>query len=49
MLFEIWKQIYRITGTLWGESSGHQWIPLTKVSDAELWGFLWLAPEKTVE
>ena len=33
------------TGTLWGESTGHQWIPLTKASDTELWS----APEKTHE
>ena len=29
--------IYRITGPLWGGSTGHRWIP----SDAELWCFLW--------
>ena len=32
-----------------GESTGHRWIPLTKASDAELWCFLWSAPEQTVE
>ena len=32
--------ILRVTGPLWGEFTGHQWIPLTKVSDAELWCFL---------
>ena len=32
-----------------GESTGHQWIPLAKASDAELWYFLWSAPEPTVE
>ena len=33
---------------LWGESTGHQWIPLTKASDADLWFcFLWSAPEET--
>ena len=35
--------------TLWGEFIGHWWIPLTKVSDEELWSFLWSAPEETVE
>ena len=30
-----------ITGPLWGESTGHRWIPLTKASDTELWCFLW--------
>ena len=28
--------IFRVTGPLWGESAGHRWFPLTKVSDAEL-------------
>ena len=32
--------IFRVTGPLCGEFTGHQWIPLTKVSDAELWCFL---------
>ena len=27
----------------------HRWIPLTKASDAEVWCFLWSAPEQTVE
>ena len=40
---------FRITGPLWGESTGHRWIPLTKASDAELWSFLWTAPEQTFE
>ena len=31
------------------ESTGHWWIPLTKASDAELWCFLWSAPEQTVK
>ena len=29
--------IFRVTGLLWGEFTGHRWIPLTKASDAELW------------
>ena len=37
--------IFRITGPLCGEFTGHRWIPLTKASDAELWYFLWSAPE----
>ena len=32
-------------GNLCGEFTGHRWIILTKVSDAELWCFLWSAPE----
>ena len=40
-----------VTGPLPGESTGYRWIPLTKASEAELWCFLWSAPEKkkTVE
>ena len=41
--------IFRVTGPLWGEFTGHRWIPLTKASDAELWCFLWSGPEQTVE
>ena len=26
----------RVTGPLWGESTGHRWFPLTKAFDAEL-------------
>ena len=33
--------IFRFTGPLRGESTGHRLIPLTKASDAELWCFLW--------
>ena len=35
--------IFRVTGPLCGEFTGHRWIPLTKASDAELWCFLWSA------
>ena len=38
----------RVCDPLWGESIGHQWIPLAKASDAELWCFLWCVPEQTV-
>ena len=36
--------IFRVTGPLRGEFTGHRWIPRTKASDAELWLFLWSAP-----
>ena len=36
---------FRITGHLCREFAGHRWIPRTKVSDAELWCFLWFVPE----
>ena len=38
----------RITGPLWGEFTGHRWIPLTKASGAELWCLLWSASEHTI-
>ena len=34
---------------LWGESTGHRWIPLTKASVAGLLCFLWSAPAQTIE
>ena len=36
--------IFRVTGHLCGEFTGHRWIPRTKASNAELWCFLWCAP-----
>ena len=41
--------LFRVTGLLWGEFTGHRWIPLAKASEAGLWCFLWSAPEQTVE
>ena len=38
-----------VTGPLWGESTSHRWIPLTKASDAEVLYCLWSATEQTVE
>ena len=40
---------FRDTGLLWGESTGHHWIPLIKASDSEIWCFLWSAPEQKAE
>ena len=39
--------IFLVTDPLWGESTCHRWIPLTKASNAELWYVLWSAPEQT--
>ena len=39
------ENIFRVTGPLWGESTGQPLIPLTKSSDVKLWCFLWSAPE----
>ena len=41
--------IFRVTGLMWGESTGDRWIPLVKASDAEFWYFLCSAHEQTVE
>ena len=43
------ENIFRVTGPLWGESTGHRWIPLTKSSDAGLWYFLWSVPEQMID
>ena len=37
--------IFRVTGHFCGEFTGPLWIPHTKASGAELWCFLWPAPE----
>ena len=37
--------IFRVNSPLCGEVTGHRWIPLREASDAELWFFLWSAPE----
>ena len=39
------ENIFRVTGHLCGEFTGQRWIPRTKARDAELWCFLWSAPE----
>ena len=31
------------------KATGHRWIPLTKVIDAEFWCFLWCEPEQILE
>ena len=41
-----WKgNIFRVTGLLCGDLTGHRWIPRKKASDVELWCFLWSASE----
>ena len=40
--------IFCVTDPLWGEFTGHRWIPLTKASGAELWCFQ-ATPEKTID
>ena len=47
VLYRLWNHdgnIFRVTGSLCGEFTGLRWIPNTKASDAELWCFLWSAP-----
>ena len=41
--------IFRVTGHLCGEFTGHRWILRTKANDAELWCFLSSASEYPVE
>ena len=43
-----WKHFPRYW-SLVRETTGHQWIPITKASDTELWCFLWSASEQTAE
>ena len=38
--------IFRLTGPLCGEFIGNRWIPRSKASDAKLWCFLFLRPNK---
>ena len=38
--------VFRVTGHLCGEFTGHRWIPHTQASDTELWCFLWSVREK---
>ena len=40
------ENIFRATGHLCGEFTGHRWIPRTEASDAELWCFLDLRPNE---
>ena len=49
MMYVIKWKLFRVTGPLCGEFTGHRWIPLTKAGDAELWCFLWSATEQTLE
>ena len=42
------ENIFRVTSPLWGEFTGHRWIPLARASDAEHWCLLWSTPEQTV-
>ena len=40
------SHFFRVTDPLCWEFTGHRWITITKASDAELWCFLWAAPEQ---
>ena len=41
--------IFRVTGPLCGEFTGHLWIPLTEDSYVVLWCFLLSSPDKAVK
>ena len=49
MMVSWYGNFFRVTGPWWGESTGPQWIPLAKASDAELWYVLSSAPEQTIK
>ena len=49
MMTSSYGHIFRVTGPLCGELTGHRWIPLTKASGMGLWCFLWSTPEHTVD
>ena len=40
------ENIFRVTGHLCGEFTGHRWSPHTKASDAEFWCFFYLRLKK---
>ena len=41
--------IFRVAGPLWGESTGHRWIPHTHANDMKLWYFLWSVPQQIIK
>ena len=45
MMTSLNGSIFRVTGHLCGKFTGHRWISHTKASEAELWCFLWSAPQ----
>ena len=45
MMTSLNGNIFRVIGPSCGEFTGHQWIPRTEASDAELWCILWSAAE----
>ena len=49
MMTSSYENIFCVTGPLWGESTGHRQIPLTKASDMEHWCFLWSVSEQTIK
>ena len=46
MMTSLNGNIFCGTGPLCGEFTGHWWFPLTKASDADLWCFFYLRPNK---
>ena len=48
-IFLWWRHEMESFSALLALSACHRWIPLTKASNAELWCFLWSAPEQTLE
>ena len=48
MMTSLNKNVFRVTGPLWWESTGHRWIPITKTNHAKLLWFFLSTPEQTV-
>ena len=46
MMTSLSRNIFRVIGPLCGEFTRHRLMPSTKASDAELWCFLWSAPNE---
>ena len=49
MMMSSFGNVFHVSGPLWGESTVHWWIPLTKASSADLWWILSYTPEQMVE
>ena len=43
------RNSFQVTGPLWGDSTSHRWVPLTKATNAKLGLFPWARSEKTAE
>ena len=49
MMTSLKRNAFRVTGPLWGESTGDRWLPLTKASDGDIGCFRWFTTEQAFE